>query len=184
MLALALLAIALYTIASRMLLFLYYPGIKKADNVIIKLWWSYPEKAPQRIRGLIEYARKEVPSLRALEGKFRELEAHFVPRVDRGLTILGVLVIAAPLFGLLGTVSGMLLTFKAISLGGSSVSEIVAKGISEALVATQTGLMIAIPGWMLASVIKRWRAEFVSFLLRVESIALRMYKDNKGALTQ
>lgn len=85
------------------------------------------------------------------------------------------MVVAAPLFGLLGTVSGMLLTFKAISLGGSSVSEIVAKGISEALVATPTGLTVAIPGWMVTFVAKRWRAEFVAFLMRLESITLRSH---------
>ena len=58
--------------------------------------------------------------------------------------------ISAPLFGLLGTVLGMLLTFKAIGIGGSSTSEIIAKGISEALVATQTGMMVAIPGLVMA----------------------------------
>jgi hypothetical protein len=76
----------------------------------------------------------------------------------------------------LGTVLGMLLTFRAIGVGGSSVSEIVARGISEALVATQSGLMVALPGWMAAYVAKRWRVEFMAFLARLESIAIRFHR--------
>jgi biopolymer transport protein ExbB len=89
------------------------------------------------------------------------------------IAFLNVLVISAPLFGLLGTVLGMLLTFKAIGIGGSSASEIIAKGISEALVATQTGMMMPIPGLVMASIAKRWRNEYVAFLARLESITLR-----------
>jgi biopolymer transport protein ExbB len=74
---------------------------------------------------------------------FREVEAANVPEYDRRLMFLNIMVVSAPLFGLLGTVLGMLLTFKAIGVGGSSTSEIIAKGISEALVATQTGMMVA-----------------------------------------
>ena len=86
------------------------------------------------------------------------------------------MVVAAPLFGLLGTVSGMLLTFKAIGIGGSSVSEVIAKGISEALVATQTGMMVAVPGLLLAYLAKRLRNEYVAFLARLEGITLRHFR--------
>jgi biopolymer transport protein ExbB len=84
--------------------------------------------------------------------------------------------VAAPLFGLLGTVLGMLLTFKAIGVGGSSTSEIIARGISEALVATQTGMMVAIPGLLMAHVVKRMRDEYVAFLARLEGITLRHFR--------
>ena len=180
MIALALLALVIYSTAARLLFSLHYPGIKRASDADVRGWLRQPEKAPRRIRELVRYTQDEVRSVRDMEGRFREVEAQLVPNVDRSITALGVMVVAAPLFGLLGTVSGMLLTFKAISLGGSSVSEIVARGISEALVATQTGLTVAIPGWMVAFVAKRWRAEFVSFLLRLESISLRAYGDRHG----
>lgn len=84
--------------------------------------------------------------LHDIEGRFREVEAAKVPEIDRRLAFLNIIVVSAPLFGLLGTVLGMLLTFKAIGVGGSSTSDIIAKGIGEALVATQTGMMVAIPG--------------------------------------
>ncbi len=98
------------------------------------------------MRELIRYTQDDVHSLREIEGRFREVEARRFRTMDRRIAFLGVMVVAAPLFGLLGTVLGMLLTFKAIGVGGSSTSDIIAKGISEALVATQTGMMVAIPG--------------------------------------
>jgi biopolymer transport protein ExbB/TolQ len=70
----------------------------------------------------------------------------------------------------------MLLTFKAIGIGGSSTAEIIARGISEALVATQTGMMVAIPGLMMTHVAKRWRNEYVTFLQRLEGITLRHFR--------
>jgi hypothetical protein len=88
------------------------------------------------------------------------------------------------LFGLLGTVLGMLLTFKAIGVGGSSASEVVAKGISEALVATQSGLMVALPGWMAAFLAKRWRTEYAAFLARLESITLRYFRAEFAGMTR
>jgi hypothetical protein len=61
-------------------------------------------------------------------------------------------------------------------VGGSSTSEIIAKGISEALVATQTGMIVAIPGFMMAHVARRWRDEYVSFLARLEGLTLRHFR--------
>jgi biopolymer transport protein ExbB len=100
------------------------------------------------------------------------------------MAFLNVLVISAPLFGLLGTVLGMLLTFQAIGTGGASASEVISKGISEALVATQTGMMIAVPGLVMATIAKRWRGEFVSFLTRLESITLRYFRPEFRGMTR
>jgi biopolymer transport protein ExbB len=95
-----------------------------------------------------------------------------------------VLVIAAPLFGLLGTVLGMLLTFKAIGVGGSSTSEVIAKGISEALVCTQTGMMVAIPGLIMATIAKRRRHEYVALLARLEGVTLRHFRPEFHGMTR
>jgi biopolymer transport protein ExbB/TolQ len=107
-----------------------------------------------------------------------------VTNYDRGIAFLNVVVISAPLFGLLGTVLGMLLTFKAIGVGGSATSDVIAKGISEALVATQTGMMVAIPGLMVASLARRWRNEFVAFFARLESITLRHFRPELHGMTR
>lgn len=59
---------------------------------------------------------------------------------------LGALVVAAPLLGLLGTVLGMIDTFHAVSLRSGETAEMVARGISQALITTQVGLVAALPG--------------------------------------
>lgn len=184
MIALATLGLLMYATAINVLVELHYRGLRDATDSTLKSWIARPEAAPRRIRELIRYTQDEVHSLRDIEGRFREVEAYHVPRVDRKITSLGVMVVAAPLFGLLGTVLGMLLTFKAIGIGGSSVSEIVAKGISEALVATQTGLTVALPGWMAAFMAKRWRTEYVAFLARLESTTLRHFRVHFHGMTR
>lgn len=184
MIALAGLSLLMYATAAHLLASLHHPGLKNASDAELRKWIADPDTAPRRIRELIRYTQDDVDSLRDIEGRFREVESAKVPEVDRRLSILGVMVVAAPLFGLLGTVLGMLLTFKAIGVGGSSVSDVVAKGISEALVATQTGLMVALPGWMAAYVAKRWRAEYVAFLARLESVTLRIFRPQFHGMTR
>lgn len=174
--ALALLALASYATALRLLVYLHQRGLKKVSDADLRAWVSHPEAAPATLRGLIRYTQDEVRSLRDVEGRFREVEAVKISEVDRRIAFVNVLVVAAPLFGLLGTVLGMLLTFKAIGVGGSSTSEIIARGISEALVATQTGMMVAIPGLLMAFLAKRWRNEYVSFLARLEGVSLRHHR--------
>src|SRR5579883_258439 len=59
---------------------------------------------------------------------------------------LGAMIAAAPLLGLLGTVGGMVKTFESLSdRAGSDSMESLARGISEVLVATESGLIVALP---------------------------------------
>lgn len=67
-------------------------------------------------------------------------------RLDNGLTLIGVLAAIAPLLGLLGTVVGMIATFETIAIFGTGNARALAGGISQALITTQTGLIIAIAG--------------------------------------
>lgn len=62
------------------------------------------------------------------------------------LAVIGVLAAIAPLLGLLGTVTGMMTTFDVLAVFGTGNAKAMANGISEALITTQTGLLIAIPG--------------------------------------
>jgi biopolymer transport protein ExbB len=66
--------------------------------------------------------------------------------LERFLAIIAVLAAVAPLFGLLGTVMGMITTFDVITLFGTGNARAMAGGISEALVTTQSGLLVSIPG--------------------------------------
>lgn len=83
-----------------------------------------------------------------------EWRLHF----DRRLKFVRILATSAPLLGLLGTVGGMLKTFSALGLrGGRDTMDLVAHGISEALVTTETGLSIAIVGLILLLVLRSCR---------------------------
>ncbi len=184
MAALATVAFVTYLSAATLLVALHHRGLTRITDSILHRWVSSPDQAPSHLRSLIEYTQADVHSLREIEGRFREVEASKVPDFDRRLAFLNIMVVSAPLFGLLGTVLGMLLTFKAIGIGGSSTSDIIAKGISEALVATQAGMMVAIPGLMMAHLAKRWRNEYVAFITRLEGITLRHFRPLFGGMTR
>lgn len=184
MAALAIVAVVAYGTSAHVMISLYHRRLKQAADSDIKRWVAKPSEAPGRLRELIRYTQDEVHTLEDIDGRFREVEAGKIHEVDRQLAFVTVMVVSAPLLGLLGTVLGMLLTFKAISIGGSSTSDVIAHGISEALVATQTGMMVAIPGLLLAHVAKRWRNEYVVFLARLEGITLRHFRAQFHGMTR
>jgi biopolymer transport protein ExbB len=72
-----------------------------------------------------------------------------------GLSTVVVLGAIAPLLGLLGTITGMITTFDAVSTFGLGNARAMAEGISEAMITTRTGLVIAIPGLLVAHFIRR-----------------------------
>jgi biopolymer transport protein ExbB len=70
---------------------------------------------------------------------------HETPIIEKGIGTINIFAAAAPLLGLLGTVSGMVNLFAAITLHGTSDPKIMAAGIAEALLSTKWGLIVAIP---------------------------------------
>ncbi len=76
-----------------------------------------------------------------------------IPQLEKGQTSIKLLASVAPLLGLLGTVTGMIATFQSISLFGTGDPKLMASGISQALVTTMLGLMVAIPLLFLHSLV-------------------------------
>ncbi|MGR8999235.1 MAG: MotA/TolQ/ExbB proton channel family protein [Gammaproteobacteria bacterium] len=76
-----------------------------------------------------------------------------VPALEKGLAIIKLLAAVGPLLGLLGTVTGMIITFQTISLFGTGDPKLMAEGISQALVTTVIGLCVAIPLLFLHSIV-------------------------------
>ncbi len=93
-------------------------------------------------------------SLEALDMHLDEAASREATRLTRGLTTLGVVAAMAPLLGLLGTVTGMIETFQTITLFGSGDPKLMSSGISQALVTTQLGLVVAVPVLLLHSLLK------------------------------
>jgi len=76
-------------------------------------------------------------------------------KLERGLSFLALTATVGPLMGLLGTVMGMIATFKLISSFGSGDPKVLASGISEALIATASGMIVAIPALLLHAFLSR-----------------------------
>ncbi len=97
---------------------------------------------PALVGALVENRNAPYDELKEiLEDKGR----HELHGLQRGLPALATIVAGAPLLGLLGTVTGMIKIFSAISAQGTGITEKLSAGISEALITTEAGLVIAIP---------------------------------------
>lgn len=91
--------------------------------------------------GLLRHGRPKEDIERSLQ----EASAHELASLERGLVILATIAMIAPLLGFLGTVTGMINSFDALARVGLNNPAAVASGISEALITTAAGLIIAIP---------------------------------------
>ena len=78
------------------------------------------------------------------------------PRLDRFSALILVLAAIAPLLGLLGTVTGMIATFDTITQFGTGNPKLLSGGISEALITTELGLIVAIPAVLFGNLLKGW----------------------------
>lgn len=85
------------------------------------------------------------PVPEALEARLDEAVLAELPRLERGQPLVKLLAAVAPLLGLLGTVTGMIVTFQAITVFGTGDPQLMAGGISQALVTTVQGLVTAVP---------------------------------------
>lgn len=86
-----------------------------------------------------------------LELKLAEAIMAERPAIDQGIGFIKIISVIAPLAGLLGTVTGMIVTFQMITLYGTGDPKLMAGGISQALVTTVLGLLVAIPTSLLHS---------------------------------
>ena len=102
-------------------------------------------------RILAVYENNKNVDVETLELKLDEAILKETPALERFLTLIKLISAVAPLFGLLGTVTGMILTFQAITLFGTGDPTMMAAGISAALMTTVEGLVVAIPTLLLHS---------------------------------
>lgn len=97
-------------------------------------------------------------------------------RLEKMLGIIAITASVAPLLGLLGTVSGMIKTFNMMTLFGSGDPSIVSGGISEALITTELGLIVAIPALllnaMLLKVIRSYQGKLEGDAIKLSKIEL------------
>lgn len=103
-----------------------------------------------------------------------ETVIHLVSAMDKHLSVIAVLSGVAPLLGLLGTVAGMMVTFDVITVFGTGNAKAMAGGISEALITTQTGLLVSIPGLYMSGFLFK-RARNLKYRIAATGMYLKRY---------
>lgn len=171
MIALATNALVLFVLGVHVLLKLRAKGYRSVPERTWRHWIDHPEQRRGPIGRLLDFVTG-ADSLRQTSVFFEELEASEVAPFERDLGVMKVCVSAAPLLGLLGTVTGMLSTFGALATGsgGEKTMAMVAEGISEALVTTETGLIIALPGLFFQYQLSRQLERYKAFLAHLEAV--------------
>ncbi|MGJ8687228.1 MAG: MotA/TolQ/ExbB proton channel family protein, partial [Spongiibacteraceae bacterium] len=106
-----------------------------------------------------------------LELKLSEAILKETPRLENSLNLLKIIAAVAPLLGLLGTVTGMIITFQAITIFGAGDPKAMAGGISGALVTTVLGLIVAIPTVLLHTFVNG-RAKNIIHILDEQSTGI------------
>jgi biopolymer transport protein ExbB len=107
----------------------------------------------------------------SLELKLGEAILKETPKFNSMLPFLKIISVVAPLLGLLGTVTGMIITFQAITLYGAGDPKLMAGGISTALVTTVLGLCVAIPTVFLHTLVQS-RAKRLTQILQEEAAGM------------
>ena len=123
-----------------------------------------------RVLGVIGNHPK-LEQLDTLELKLDEAILKETPSLERWQGLIKLLAAVAPLLGLLGTVTGMIATFQAITLFGTGDPKLMAEGISQALVTTVLGLVVAIPLLFMHSLVAA-RSKALIQLLEQQSAGL------------
>ena len=118
----------------------------KDQSITIQQQDSYVESSSLGELLVTAYRFKDKPR-NIVEDKVVEASSNVRMKLERNLNMLGIIASISPLLGLLGTVVGMITVFANINLvDGSSNSDLLASGISEALITTAFGLLVAVPG--------------------------------------
>ena len=99
-----------------------------------------------------------------IELKLSEAALKEMPGLTKGLLLIKVISVVAPLMGLLGTVTGMIQTFQVITLYGAGDPKLMAGGISQALMTTVLGLVVAIPMVLLHTVVSGQSKKIINIL--------------------
>lgn len=173
MIPLACLTAYIYYQGAALYFHLIKAGVKKIPVDTWSKWIADPGRGIGHMGDVIQYVVFNGYSYDEITRRIEELKQRFLSDINPKLLVLSVLVTVAPLMGLLGTVIGMLTTFKGLASSSGQTIDMVANGVSVALITTQTGLIIAIPGYLLIYSILKRRNEYIVFLSQVENLAIQ-----------
>lgn len=182
MYAIAIVAFLMFTLGMHVYITMSGKAFFYVGEKTWRRWIDHPELRQGQMGELLDFVTGG-KSIADTEIYFNELQVKEIQPIQRDLRVMNVCVAAAPLFGLLGTVTGMLVTFDALATGsgGDQTMGLIAKGISEALVTTMTGLVIAIPGLFFQYHLKRMIDKYSVFLAHLETVCnQKLFKKLSG----
>jgi biopolymer transport protein ExbB len=122
-------------------------------------------------RILLAARTHDIMDVDTLELRMGEAVMRETPRINAYIPFLKIIAAVAPLMGLLGTVTGMIITFQAITLFGAGDPRLMAGGISQALVTTVLGLCVAVPMLLLHNLV-HMRARSLTEILQQKAVAM------------
>lgn len=131
-------------------------------------------------RVLAVYEENPSADSETLELKLNEAVLKETPALESSLTLLKIIAAVAPLLGLLGTVTGMIITFQAITIFGAGDPKAMAGGISSALVTTVLGLCVAIPTVLLHTLVSGRSKKIVHILEEQTAGLIAQRSEAKG----
>ncbi len=149
----------------------YSDGISEQFNELGEMFGS--ERLVDVFRGSLEGSLDEQRDrlMEALESFRGEAIIKERPAIHRGLPMIKIISMVAPLMGLLGTVTGMIIVFQAITIYGAGDPKAMAGGISSALITTVLGLIVAIPMMLLHAMLFA-RAKRILHVLEEQSAGI------------
>lgn len=132
-------------------------------------------------RVLSVYDRNRSVDVETLELKLDEAIMKETPALERFLPLIKIIAAIAPLMGLLGTVTGMINTFQSMTLFGTGDPKLMAGGISQALVTTVLGIVVALPTLFMHSIVQGWSRRIIHTLEEQSAgiIAVHAEQNNK-----
>jgi biopolymer transport protein ExbB len=152
-------------------------------NLVSNVWQqfrerSFDQEALQRLKNSSALGRVLAAGLvnlqhdrEIMKEAIEETGRHVVHEMERYLNALGTIASISPLLGLLGTVIGMIKVFNTITTSGVGNASLLAGGISEALITTAAGLVVAIPTLMFY---RYFRGLIEEYVVRMEEEALKL----------
>lgn len=171
MIPLAMVAFIIFGVGTDLFMTLRGKGFLHLSESAWREWIDSPVRRRGRVGRIIEVA-SAARTTSECEAIFEAIRLKDLSPIRRSLLLMRTCVGAAPLLGLLGTVTGMLATFTALATGsgGDKTMGLIASGISEALITTETGLVIALPGVFFQYQMNRTFERYRAFLAQLESV--------------
>ena len=171
MIAIAAIALVMFAVGMHVLMELRATGFGSVPEHRWRRWIDHPGEREGRIGDLLEFVTK-ARTLADSAHLFDQVRSTRAKPFERDLLVMKICVSAAPLVGLLGTVTGMLATFGALATGsgGDKTMGMIAEGISVALITTETGLVVALPGLFFQYQLVRKLESYKAFLAHVETV--------------